>query len=96
MYMPRRIYLDDFARAVGQKSFYGRAVAYCYEHHAVLKSYDTIVAAITDDGEFHRLWGGYSRTTMNHVNAFRDVFRMEKLYKRDWDDMDVEPVRNYY
>ena len=54
-----------------RKSFYGKAALYRDDDGTVyLKSYETFVCSMTPDGKFHRLWGGYSATTMRHVNSF--------------------------
>ena len=54
-----------------QKSFYGKAATYRDDDGTLyLKSYETFVCSITPDGKFHRLWSGYSVTTMKHINSF--------------------------
>lgn len=64
-----------------QKSFYGKASVYTRKDGTkFLRSYSTIVALITAKGEVYRTWDGYSRTTMNHVNAFLN----DNLHKADW------------
>ena len=75
-----------------QKSFYKKAYVKCYHGDvAILYSYETPVCAITyKDNKIHRLWGGYSRTTMNHVNEFIAQYFHYKLCKKDWDNMAVE------
>lgn len=52
------------------KSFYGKAIVTEVNGYSILKSYDTEVAYIDREGGFHRLWAGYSATTMRHINAF--------------------------
>lgn len=55
----------------GAKSFYGKAIVIENESgEKILQSYDTEVCKITSDGEFVRMWSGYSVTTMRHVNGF--------------------------
>ena len=79
-----------------QKSFYKKAyVKWYYGDKAILYSYGTPVCAITyKDNKIHRLWGGYSRTTMNHVNEFIAqyffLYFHEKLSKKDWYEMIVD------
>lgn len=52
------------------KSFYGKATVTEYnEKLIVLTSYNTEVCRI-ENGKFIRMWGGYSSTTMRHVNEF--------------------------
>lgn len=41
-----------------QKSFYGKAKVRETLGMKILRSYDTDVAAVTSDGEFHRIWEG--------------------------------------
>ena len=54
-----------------QKSFYGKAHVIREGNVLKLKSYETIVCKYdADTDRFTRLWGGYSATTMRHVNAF--------------------------
>lgn len=57
-----------------QKSFYGKAIVTEYSKDlAILTSYNTEVAAIKN-GEFIRLWDGWSATTQKHVNAFLNLY----------------------
>lgn len=73
----------------GRKSFYGKAVAIEKDNGEIeLKSYNTIVAKIVN-GEFKRLWSGYSMTTMNHVNAFIDAYGIDGGGKAWWDSLAV-------
>lgn len=53
-----------------RKSFYGKAKVEENRGARLLRSYDTDVCMIDADGVFHRLWSGYSATTMRHVNEF--------------------------
>lgn len=66
---------------------YGRNVV---EVDGVLVSYETRVARIGSDGSFHRLWSGYSATTMRHVNEFREWYNLPKITKAQWQKMEVE------
>ena len=53
------------------KSFYGKAKVIEKDNgEKVLQSYNTEVCKISSNGEFVRLWDGYSVTTMRHVNSF--------------------------
>ena len=56
------------------KSFYGKAKVIKRDGETVLQSYSTEVCKINASGEFVRLWGGYSVTTMRHINAFIEMF----------------------
>lgn len=56
-------------------SFYRKAHVIChFTGGYTLKSYDTLVARIDDDGVFTRLWDGWSATTARHIDAFRQRY----------------------
>lgn len=65
--------------------------ANAFEIDGVLVSYDTKVARIVPDGSFHRLWGGWSATTMRHINQFRAEHCMPSITKSQWEKMEVRP-----
>ena len=69
--------------ATCQKSFYGKAKVIIDGGETCLQSYNTIVCKIVN-GEFLRLWNGYSVTTMKHVNDFRYTFGLPALSAKDW------------
>lgn len=48
-----------------------------------------------DNGEFVRLWDGYSVTTMRHVNSFLSFFGISGGGKSWWDSQPVEETRRY-
>lgn len=74
----------------GQKSFYGKAVVEEYSDGLKrLISYDTIVAEIDVDGNFRKIWNGFSTTTMKHINAFIEHYGIEGGGKKWW--MSLEP-----
>ena len=76
--------------ALCQKSFYGKAsVIESVEGEIFLRSYDTLVCYIDKGGKFRRLWCGYSRTTANHINDFRSHYGLDKMSKKEWDQMVV-------
>lgn len=81
-------------QATTQKSYYGKAAVECVDYgNYILYSYGTKVAEIKD-GKFIRHWGGYSVTTMNHINDFRKQYgNMEKLYKKGWLEIPVENAK---
>lgn len=67
-----------------QKSFYGKAHVIERDNGDIeLRSYETIVARIRN-GNFERLWSGYSMTTMNHINSFIDTFGISGGGKAWW------------
>jgi hypothetical protein len=73
----------------GRKSFYGKAEVIEKDNGDVeLRSYNTIVARIRN-GNFERLWSGYSATTMNHVNSFLDLFGIRGGGKAWWISLEV-------
>ena len=80
-----------------QKSFYRKAmVTVTYNDdcmYLVLQSYDTnvVMVKIAKGGMPHvqRLWGGYSATTMRHVNELLMQEGFPKLSARAWRSMEV-------
>lgn len=73
------------------KSFYGKAKIIETENgEKVLQSYNTFVCRITAAGRFVRMWGGYSATTMRHVNSFLSFYDMNGGGKSWWDMQPVE------
>lgn len=76
-------------RAFTLEEFNTRAVIIPTETGAILKSYYTEVAEIRN-GEFIRLWDGYSVTTMKHIDAFRKYYGLKTIGKREWIEMEVK------
>jgi hypothetical protein len=68
-------------------SFYGKAKVYDVNGYHVLRSYDTMVAYIDSYDHFYRTWGGYSATTMRHVNSFLVYHGLPSINKKMWLDM---------
>lgn len=78
------------------KSFYGKAkVIETDNGEKVLQSYNTFVCRITAAGRFVRMWGGYSATTMRHVNSFLSFYDMNGGGKTWWNAYPVEETRRY-
>jgi len=75
------------------KSFYGKAKLAVDDAGIIyLKSYSTIVASLVPDGHgfaFRRHWGGYSPTTMRHINSFLHLHGVTGGGKAWWDAQDV-------
>ena len=70
------------------KSYYGKARVIERDNgEKVLQSYDMEVCKITKHGKFVRLWGGYSVTTMRHVNSFLQFFNLDGGGKAWWDNL---------
>lgn len=76
--------------AICQKSFYGKAKIIIAEGEIFLQSYDTIVCYINKNGDFIRLWDGYSSTTARHINDFCTMYNLPTLNKKEWESMNVE------
>lgn len=73
-----------------RKSFYGKAKVIEKDNgETVLQSYDTEVCKINPNGEFVRLWDGYSSTTMRHINSFLQFFGISGGGKNWWDAQTV-------
>ena len=73
-----------------RKSFYGKAIIIEKDNgEKILQSYETEVCKIKSNGEFVRLWSGYSATTMRHVNSFVQLFNIARGGKSWWD---AQPV----
>lgn len=70
-------------------SFYNKAVVYEYEDKIYLNSYATTVACIDGNG-FHRMWDGYSATSMRHINEFSMQFGDGNTGKAWWTSLEVE------
>ena len=69
-----------------RKSFYGKAKVIEKDNgETVLLSYDTEVCKINTNGEFIRLWNGYSVTTMRHINSFLRLVGIAGGGKAWWD-----------
>jgi len=76
------------------KSFYGKAIVYTNENgEKVLRSYDTDVCKVDTDGNFIRLWNGYSDTTMRHIRAFLLLFDCDNISKKTWMQ---KPIGTFY
>ena len=81
----------------GQKSFYGKARVYAYEHgsdtYYTLNSYGTPVVSVYFGSDnipyIKRLWNGYSATTLRHVNELLMQEEFPKLSARAWRAMEV-------
>lgn len=79
-----------------QKSFYKKARVEEYnDGEKILYSYDTPVCSIDRDGNFTRLWFGYSATTMKHVNAFLKCYGISGGGKKWWDAQGYDGATTY-
>ena len=73
----------------GRKSFYGKARVEIEGNTKTLISYATKVMRI-EDGKIIRMWGGYSSTTMRHINSFLAMFADGQKGKAFWDSLPIE------
>ena len=72
------------------KSFYGKAHVLERDGEKRLISYNTTVCKLDKNGNFVRLWGGYSATTMRHVYNFCRHFGKTGGGKDWWIRQEVE------
>lgn len=63
------------------------------EKEMYLISYNTIVCAYSPVTGFARYWGGYSATTMRHINEFRRQLGLSSMNKKAWMETEVEEMR---
>lgn len=68
----------------------GKARVVEHNGEKLLKSYDTIVCKLTADGQFVKMWDGYSATTMRHVDSFRRLNGLNAIGKAGWDKLELE------
>lgn len=54
----------------GRKSFYGKAKVIIVKNRRYLRSYDTIMGCIDENGKAHRYSDYHSNTTGCHVKSF--------------------------
>lgn len=73
-----------------RNSFYGKAkvIEDPDNNRITLRSYATDVCMI-EGGIFHKLWDGYSKTTMRHINSFLMEFNMPGGGKAWWNSLPV-------
>lgn len=83
---------NEELKATTQKSYYKKAYVLKDGNNLFLRSYNTIVCGIVN-GKFIRYWDGYSSTTMKHVNDFRVQHELNRLSKKDWDEIQVASVK---
>lgn len=73
-----------------RKSFYEKAHVIEKNGEKLLESYNTIVCKIDENGNFVRMWEGYSVTTMRHINSFLAFYGITKGGKAFWNSLPVE------
>jgi len=80
----------ELAPIDNRKSFYGKAIVTEYSDKlAILTSYTTEVARI-ENGQFVRMWSGYSPTTQRHVNAFLHTYGLKTITGTEWKKLPVD------
>lgn len=84
-------------KATLQKSYYGKAKIWESNGYIILRSYNTDVCAYNPTtNDFGKLWNGYSRTTMNHINDFRLQYGLKALNKKEWENLYSCDGDDYY
>lgn len=70
-------------------SFYGKAKIIITDNSIIkLISYNTCVLEYNlKTGIIRKLWGGYSVTTMRHINAFLEMYHRYALNKQQWNNI---------
>lgn len=71
-----------------RKSFYGKAKIVVTADGMYLRSYETLVCYLSNDGKFQKLWNDYSATTMRHINAFMKYIGKCSGGKAWWDALE--------
>lgn len=87
-----KIITTELVPTDSHKSFHGKARVISKGNIHVLQSYETVVCMINSTGNVVRLWGGYSATTMRHINAFLETFGKNGGGKAWWIN---QPVKNF-
>ena len=54
----------------GRKSFYGKCAVFEIKGKKYLRSYETVVMFRDENGNFHRVYDGFTATTGRHIKAF--------------------------
>lgn len=73
-----------------RKSFYGKAKVEERKDFCILFSYGVPVCKYDKKNRlFTRFWGGYSVTTMRHVNSFLRLYDLPGGGKKWWSSLEV-------
>lgn len=74
-----------------RKSFYGKAKVIIDDiGNSTLYSYNTKICSIDKEGKFIKYWGGWSQTTMRHINSFRERYGLSRITKKEWDKIEKQ------
>ena len=85
----KRIDVPEVA-PIGEKKPCGKACEIYHDGYFYLVSYSTKVAKFNlNNGEFVRLWNGYSQTTMRHLNEWLQLNGLPTITKKQWMKMEV-------
>lgn len=83
--------MHEYARELKKDGFiplpscgYRAAYKRFEDGHIILKSYYTDVCEIDNYNCFNKLWYGYSKTTLKHINIFRQLFNLQPMNKMEW------------
>ena len=68
--MAKKPEIHELVPKNGRKSFYGKAKVIIVGNRRYLRSYDTIIGCIDENGKEHRYSDWDSMTTRNHVKSF--------------------------
>ena len=67
-----------------------RAVVIDTPDKVFLQSYDTLIIELEKaTGAMIKLWGGYSATTMKHINEFLNLNNRRSMNKKEWTALTV-------
>lgn len=69
-----------------------RALTIETDNGVFLQSYDTIVAFIDNNGNFNKLWDGYSTTTAKHIHTFRLLYNLPGICKKEWKKLETVTI----
>lgn len=83
-------------RFSNRKSFYKKATIITNGDTITLHSYDTDVCSYNlKTHTFKKLWNGYSRTTMEHINEFCNQYDLATFNKKQWDAYPCDNKEKY-
>lgn len=86
-----RMFNLEPGKGESRKSFYNKAQVDVDDFgNITLYSYDTKICSINKDGEFIKYWGGWSLTTMRHINSFRERYGLSRITKKEWDEIETQ------
>lgn len=75
-----------------RKSFYGKAKVIETNGRKYLRSYDTVVASVNENGDVERHSDWLSKTTCSHVKSFIETFGNGKVDAKKFRNMPMTSV----